>query len=325
MPNPTPGQVHVDQLLTDLSVAYLQSSTKYVADRVFPRVPVANRSNKYAVYSQADFLRSEVQKRQAGSQPARVGYNTDNTNTYSADEYAVEHIIDDQVRANANGPYMPEEDAVKFLTQKMLLAREVDFVTKFFSTAIWSGSTKTSGDMEGGTDFTKWSNAASTPIENLHKGMQVIESKNGFLPNKLVVNRKVWFDLKNHPDIVDRVKYTSRDAVSTDIVARLLGLDEILIAAAAKNSAAEEVAASNTYVAGANALLVYAAPSPGLMQPSGGYTFVWTGLIGSNEGQVVETYRDDRVVSDVVRMRAAWDQRVIAAPLGVLYHTASTN
>ncbi len=325
MPNPTPGQVHVDTLLTDLSVAFLQSSTKYVADRVFPRVPVANRSNIYAVYSQADFLRDEVAKRAAGSAPVRVGYGTDNTNKYSADEYAVEHIIDDQVRANANGPYMPEEDAVKFLTQKMLLRREIDWATKFFSTAIWIGSSKASGDMVGGTDFTKWSNAASTPIEDLHKEMQNVESKSGYLPNKLVVNRKVWFNLKNHPDIVDRVKYTSADAVSTDIVARLLGLDEILIAAAVKNSAPESLTYSGSYIEGSNALLVYAAPSPGLMQPSGGYTFVWTGLVGSNEGQVVETYRDDKVISDVIRMRAAWDHKVVSNTLGVLFNNASTN
>src|SRR3989442_915287 len=113
MPNPSPGQVHVDTLLTDLSVAFLQSSTKYVADRAFPRVPVANRSNIYALYSQADFLRDMVIPRGPGSAPVRIGYNTDNTNKYYAVEYAAEHIIDDQTRANANGPYMPEEDAVK--------------------------------------------------------------------------------------------------------------------------------------------------------------------------------------------------------------------
>jgi hypothetical protein len=125
VPNPTPGAVHVDVLLTDLSVAFLQSSTKYVADRAFPRVPVAKRSDIYAVYSQADFLRDEVAPRGPGAAPVRIGYNTDNTNKYYALEFAAEHIIDDQVRANASGPYMPEEDAVKFLTQKMLIKREV--------------------------------------------------------------------------------------------------------------------------------------------------------------------------------------------------------
>lgn len=324
MPNPTPGSLHIDSLLTDISVAYLQASDKFVADRVFPRVGVAKQSDKYAVYSQADFNRDEVDRRQAGSAAVRVGYRTDNTNGYICDEYAVEHAIDDQVRANASGPYNPEEDAVRFLVQKMMIRREMQFVTKFLSTGnIWTGSSD-GADLVGGTDFTRWSNAASSPVEDVSNQQARIESKTGFLCNKLVLNRQGWFDLKNHPDIVDRVKYTSDAPVSEGIVARLMGLDEILVAAAVKNTAVEGMAHSGAYIAGDNALLVYAAPSAGLMTPSGGYTFVWNGLLGSNEGQVVERYREDRVHSDIISVRATWDQKVIAASVGVLFTDCST-
>lgn len=324
MPNPTPGSLHVNGLLTDISVAFLQSSTKYVADRVFPRVPVQKASDQVAIYSQADFLRDEAQVRQAGAPAVRAGYRTSST-TYTADEWALAHAIDDQVRANADAPYMPEQDAVKFLTQKMMIKREVQFVANFMSTGnIWTGSSD-GADLVGGTDFTRWSNAASTPIEDITRAGARIETASGFLPNKLVVTRQGWNDLKNHPDIVDRVKHTSRDAVTTDLVARLLGLDDVLVAAAIRNSAAEGVAHVGARIVGDNALLVYAPASPGLMQPSGGYTFVWTGLIGSNNGQVIETYRDEDSVSDIVRIRAAWAQKRIAPSLGVLFTDASTN
>ncbi len=324
MPNPTAGQVHVDVLLTNISVAYLQSSTKFIADRLFPRVPVQRQSDKYARYDQGDFLRDEVDKRGPGAAPVRLGYRTSST-SYVADEWAAESAIDDQVRANVSAPFMPEENAVQFLTQKMMIKREKQFVTNFFSTGnLWTGSSN-GQDLVGGTAFTKWSNSASTPIEDIHKQMARIETNTGYLPNKLAVNRQVWFDLKNHPDIVDRVKYTSRDAVSTDIVARLLGLDEIVIAAAIQNTAQENTTATYAYLAGKNALLVYAAPSPSLMAPSGGYTFAWTGLIGSNEGQVIETYRDDRAISDIIRIRGAWAQKIIAPAVGVFFAGCSTN
>lgn len=325
MPNPTAGQVHVDVLLTDISVAYVQSSTKFVADRLFPMVPVQRQSDRYAVYNQGDFLRDEVDKRSPGAAPKRIGYNVSSTNTYTADEWAAEHAIDDQVRANVSGPYAPEEDATRFLTQKMMIRRERQFVTQFFSTGnLWTGSSDAQ-DLVSGTDFTAWSNAASSPIEDLHKQMSRIESNTGFLPNKLCINRQVWFDLKNHPDIVDRTKYTSRDAVSTDLVARLLGIDEVLVAAGVRNTKDEGLAHSGSYIAADNALLVYAAPSPSLMVPSGGYTFAWTGLIGSNQGQVIESYREDRNVSDIIRIRAAWSQKVIAANVGVFFKDCSTN
>jgi len=253
----------------------------------------------------------------------RLGYRTSST-SYTADEWAAENAIDDQVRANVSAPFAPEENAVSFLTQKMMIKRERQFITNFMSTGnIWTGSSD-GQDLIGGTDFTRWSNAASTPIEDIHGQMARIEAATGFLPNKFAINRQTWFDLKNHPDIVDRVKYTTRDAVSTDIVARLLGIDEILVAAGIQNTAMENVPGTFSYLAPDNALLVYAAPSPALMAPSGGYTFAWTGLIGSNEGQVIETYRDDRAVSDIIRIRAAWAQKVVAPAVGVFFKDCST-
>lgn len=323
MPNPTPGALHVNRPLTDVSVAYLQDAKKYVADRVFPRISVAKQSDTIATYNQGDFLRDEVEKRAAGSASVRIGYRTGST-SYVCDEWDAEQAIDDQVVANADAPFSPTMDAAKFLTQKMLIKREVEFVTNFFSTGnIWTGSSD-AADLVSGTDFVAWSNAASTPIEDVHNQQSRIEGKNGYLPNKMVITRQGWFDLKNHPDIVDRVKHVSKDSITTDIVANLFGLDEVLVAAAVRNTAAEGNAHSGSYIAGDNALLVYAPPAPSLMTPSGGYTFVWSGLMGSQEGQAIDTYREDKSKSDIVRITAAWAQKRIAPTLGVLFTNCST-
>ena len=323
MPNPTVGSLHQDTYLTDMSVATVQSSTKYVADKVFPIVPVQKQSDKIRIYSQADFLRDEVQKRAPGSPVEESGYRLSST-SYIADEWGLAHAIDDQQRANADAPLSPEEDATVFLTQKMLIKREREWVTNFFSTGnIWTGSSDAQ-DLVSGTDFTAWSNAASTPIEDIQARQVRIEQATGFLPNKLVVSRQGWFDLRNHPDIVDRVKHTSGEAVTTAVVARLMDLDDVLVAAAVRNSAGEGLANTGAYIAGDNALLVHSPANPGLMQPSAGKTFVWTGLIGSNNGQVIETYREDRRVSDVVRIRAAWAQKRITPALGTLFTNCST-
>ena len=323
MPNPTPGQVHVDSLLTDESVAYLQSSTQFVADRVFPLVGVQKASGKIAQYSKADFLRDEAAKRAPGAPSQRAGYGTSST-TYNCDEWDLAHAIDDQVIANADDPYAPESDAVKFLTQKMLISREVQWASKFFSTGnIWTGSSD-GADLVSGTDFVAWSNAASTPLEDIANRCVLVEKNTGFLPNKLVVARQGWMDLKNHPDIVDRVKHTSPDAVTTDIVARLMGLDEILVTAGVRNTAGEGLSHSGSYIAGDNALLVYAPESPSLMAPASGLTLVWDGLLGSNTGQVIDRYRDDDAKSEVIRITAAYGHKKVAGDLGVFFTNCST-
>lgn len=324
MPNPTPGAVHVNGLLTDISVAFIQEQDKFVAPRVFPMVPVEQKSDIYAQYNRGDFMRDEVQQRAAGAPYVRLGYRTDNTATYNCFEYGAEHPIDDQVRANASGPYNPEVDGVKYLTQKMLIKMERDWTSKFYSTNIWTGSSD-ADDLVGGTDFVRWSNAASDPIERIHNDMYSVETKTGFMPNKLVIGRQVWFDLKNHPDIVDRYKHTSSNSITTDMVARLLELDEILVSGAIYNTAAEGVTHSMARVASDNALLVYSAPSPSLMLPSGGYTFMWNGLVrGANNGVAIETYREDNVSSDILRVKGAWDHKVVTADCGVFYSDCST-
>jgi hypothetical protein len=325
MPNPTAGSLHVDGLLTDFSVGFVQGSDKFVADKVFPLVPVMKRSDRYAIYNQSDFQRDDVAVRESGAPAARVGYRTDHTNTYYCSEFALEFAVGDDVRANQDGPYNVDEDAVKYLAQKMLIRRELDFVTKFMSTQeIWDGSSD-GQNLISGTDYTAWSNAASTPIEDILKEQSLVEQKTGFLPNKLVLNRQVWNDLMQHPDIVDRVKHTSDAPISQGIVARLMGLDEILVAAAISSTNAEGMTNAGSYIVKDNALLVYAPSSPGLMTPSGGYTFAWNGLLaGANYGQVIERYREDKVVADVFRIRAAWDQKVITAACGVLFENAST-
>lgn len=324
MPLPTPGDVHVDTLLTGISVAYANTADKFVADRVFPKVPVQSRSGKYATYNKGDFLRDEMKNRGPGSESAGGGFRT-STSNYFCDVFAYHVDVDDQTVANATSPFEPVRDATQYLVQKELIKREVVFASNFFTTSIWTGGKKASGsngDLVAGTDFVKWNDASSTPIEDVQNQSAEIEAVTGLLPNTLVVNRRVAMALRNHPDIVDRIKYTQGQPVGEDLIARLLGVDRLLVAAGVKNSGAEGATTSADYIAGNNALLVYAAPSASLMTPSGGYTFVWSGYSGSQDGRRIKRFRVETVASDRVEIEATWDQRLVAADVGAFFSGA---
>jgi len=47
MANPTVHDVHIDGPLANISIAYRNSG--YIADQVFPNVPVTKKSDKYFV------------------------------------------------------------------------------------------------------------------------------------------------------------------------------------------------------------------------------------------------------------------------------------
>ena len=58
MPSPTQADVHINVPLTNVSVAYMQSSSSFIADKVFPKVPVNKQSDLYWKYSKSDWRRS---------------------------------------------------------------------------------------------------------------------------------------------------------------------------------------------------------------------------------------------------------------------------
>ena len=73
MGQPTPTDAHVDRVLTNISIAYMQEATNFIASRVFPIVPTARQTDKYFTYDQEDWFRLEAKKRAACTEAAGRG------------------------------------------------------------------------------------------------------------------------------------------------------------------------------------------------------------------------------------------------------------
>ena len=65
---PTPSAVHVNRPLTNISIACIQEARNFIAAEAFPVVPVQNQSDRYFIYSAADFHRDEMQLRAPGTE-----------------------------------------------------------------------------------------------------------------------------------------------------------------------------------------------------------------------------------------------------------------
>ena len=75
MAQPTANDVHIDAILTNISVAYIQDQNAFVASKVFPTIPVEKQSDKYFVYTKGDWFRDEAQLRAPATESAGSGYN----------------------------------------------------------------------------------------------------------------------------------------------------------------------------------------------------------------------------------------------------------
>ena len=325
---PQPSDVHVNQFLTDVSVAFAQDPGKFVAETVFPAVPVPKQSDYFATFPLSSFVTNNMRRRGPGSAAAEAQY-TVSKDSYFCDVFALAKLIDDQERANQDAPFNADRDATVYLTTQEMIARENEWGSAFFTTSVWTGGVKaagTAGDLVGGTDFTKWDDAASDPLGDIATQAGNIEAATGFWPTDLTVTRPVWNALKNHPDILARITGGSTIGnpalVTRQLVAGLMEIERINVSAAVQNTAQENLTATIGYILGKHALLTYRPPAAGLLVPSAGYTFVWTGLTGSQDGRRILRYRVDEKHSDKIEIEATWAQKVVSATLGAFFQNA---
>lgn len=331
MSQPTARAVHVDQPLTNISIAFLQNASNFVAGQVFPNLPVAKQSDLYYTFDRGYFNRDEAKKRAPGTEAAKVGFELA-TDSYFADVWAVKHGIPDQIAANADAVLNLERSAAELVMHKLLIRREKDWATNFFTAGKWTT------DIDGVADSTagpgtgkvvKWSDQTSgDPIANVRTGKTAVLESTGFEPNTMVVNQRVVDALVDHPDIVDRIKYSggvgnnNPARTSLSALAQLFEVDRILVMKGIENTGAEGDANAHSFIGGNHALLCYAAPTPGIMTPSAGYTFSWQGYLGQSNTFGAATkrrYRDELETTEV-EGAMAMDQKLVAADLGYLFN-----
>jgi len=312
--NPVQGDVHVNGPLGNISVAHIQSAAGFVAGRAFPGISSDKQSDLYYRYPRGEFNRNMMRKRAAGAQSAGAGYKVD-TDTYSADVWALHKDIPDQVRANADSPLNMDRDATIFLTQQSLLNREIEWTSSFFTAGVWTTDV---------TPGTLWSASGSTPIADIRTGVKTVLESTGFKPNTLILGYEVYNVLIDHADIIDRVVYGAQPGriSQADIpeFKSLLKIDNILVMEGIQNTANEGASDVHAFIGGKNALLCYAAPTPGIMTPSAGYTFNWSGMFGAQaEGARMKKFRMEAEASDRVEIESAYVQKVVSADLGYFF------
>lgn len=304
---PTVQDVHINRPLTDMSVAYLQQPSDFVADKVFPFVPVPNKSDSYYVYERADFFRSQAQKRGDSTESAGSGWNL-TTDTYNCENFAIHKDVSDNVRANADAALRPDQEATTFVTQQLQLVREVEWMSAYFQAGVWPQS----------TPAILWDAAGSTPIQDIRAQIVGVKEATGYRPNTIVMDPYTWAVLADHPDFQDRIKYTQTGILTQALMGAILDIEpsRIFVAWGVQNTAAEGATEANSFLANKALLLCYSAPSPGLMTPSAGYTFGWTGLLGSGAfGNRIKRFRMEHLNADRVEGELSFDVRQVAADL----------
>ncbi len=302
----------VDPMLTNVAIGY--TNDQYIADLVMPTFAVSKQSGKHFVYDKSRFRAPKNNaKRGTGSPSDETTLTFTTGNAYYCEDHALKHFVADEDVDNAITPTDPYQDATEFLSEQHLISKEIEVATALTDTGTMTSNTTLAGTSQW-SDFSN-----SNPISDIRTGMQTIHSSIYKNPNTLILGKQVFDKIVDHPAFTERVKYSQLGVMTTDLLARIVGVERVIIAAAGKNTAKEGQTDSMSYIWGKNAILAYVAPRIAPKMVTLGLNYTWKQmqverLRGSNEQDRKGTY---------IRLGDNYyDENIVAATAGYLIKNA---
>jgi hypothetical protein len=309
MPSPSSS---LATLRPDLAESFMEfdlamDAQGFISNQVFPVVEVAQQSGNFGKIPVEQLLQSRDTKRAPGSGYARGNFTFDDA-TYACQEHGAEEPVDDREAAM----YRDYFDAELIASQRAYSA-VLRNAEQRVADALFNPSTFTPTSVSN-----EWDDATNaTPLTDVEAAVQSIYDASGLWANSLIINQKVFRNLRNCDQIIDRINSAGAGSpskasdVTMQMLAEVFALDRIIVAGASKNTAKEGQDASISQIwSGEYAMVAKLATSSDFREPCVGRTFHWS-ADGSSIGGTVETYRDESVRSDITRVRHDVDEIVL--------------
>lgn len=301
---PNMENIHIDVMLGNISIAYKNEG--FVAEQIFPIVPVKKDSDKYGVYGKENFRIDESLV--ADKTPTKeIGWNI-TQESYQTQDYGYHALISNKEKLNADKPINLRIDTTEMITEKIKLGREKRVLDIIFdNTKITQTSALTTTN--------KWSDYDdSDPGANFITAKNAIKLATGKNPNVAVLTEDVYNTLVEHPYFIEKIKYSMKGIVTADLMAQVWGLKKVLVSGTLYESATEGQTSSLARTNTKKALFCYVNPKPGLKTLTLGYTL-------QSKKPVVTGWHDRSRRSDVIEVIETTDEKLVAAACGYLFTT----
>ena len=312
MPQLTPGAARViDPILSTIAQGF--QNNEMIASALFPSVSVPVRGGRIITFGKEDFMLYGTQ-RAPGENTKRVQFG------YSGGNYAlVDYGLEGQVPIEVlqEGLAVPSIDhgamAVRKVSNIMALRLEKQAADMARNAAAYAVPNKvTLAGTAQWSDFT----GVSQPILVIENAKEAVRAATGKRPNTIVMGAAVMARLRQHPLIVDRMKYTGRDVATAEILAALFGVQKVLVGDAIWSN---DAGTAFTDVWGRDVVVAYTelGSVADMGAPSYGYTYTLDGY-----PLVEESYYDRNTKSWVFPVTRAEAPVLASASAGYLITNA---
>jgi len=225
MPQMTAGQARViDPILSTVAQGY--QNAELVGNALFPVVPVDQRGGKIISFGKEDFQLYNT-GRAPGAKTSRVQFGHA-AGSYALEQHSLEGLVPFEILQEANQvPGIDYSKVAVMKTQNIIALRnekaQADLAT---NAANYAASNKTT--LAGTSQWSDYT-GTSNPSKDIAAAIEVVRSKVGKRANTVLISASVFAALKNHPLIIDRIKYTGRDVVTVELLASLWDVKRVVV------------------------------------------------------------------------------------------------
>ena len=327
MPSPTSSlATQRPDLATFLEFDLESENAGYIASQVLPVMSVASQAGNFGKIPLEQLLQQRETRRAPGAGYARGNWTFDKA-TYATEEHGAEEPVDDREAKMYAEYFDAEQVSTMRAFSSVLRNAEQRVADAIFNATTWTGSPLTT------VVTNEWdSNHTTTavPITDVEAAVNKVYDGSGLWPNALIINRKVFRNLRNLDQIIDRIESAGAgnpskpSDITEQMLAAVFDLDYVIVAGTSKNGAKEGQAATPTQIWSSEyAMVCRIATGNDMREACIGRTFHWSND-GSSIGGTVESYRDEVIRGNVIRVRHDVDEVVLYPQAGHLLSNVTT-
>jgi hypothetical protein len=309
---PEPRNLHVDTLLTDMSIKYRNEAM--IWPLVLPVVKVTKRSDKFLKYNKEDSYRLSNDQIGPKSLPNEVDWGKSDDN-YSVKDHALADWVAQEAVDNADAPIQVEIDTNDFLNLALDLDQEQRVAALVFAAGTYPAGNKVqlAGDSQ-------WGGNADDPIGDLLTAIETCFQR----ANTVVMGSETWKKFRALPEILDAVKGATRyqgspgGLATVDEVKGLFEVQNWLVGRARYISSKEGQAAAYARLWGKHCAALHLEAEPSIRSVTFGVTF------SEMLKQTMTDFDNKRGTKGAYYYKVAWnsDEKVIASDLGYFIEDA---
>lgn len=220
----TPQQTRVvDPINTNVVRGYRQAM--FIATFLFPAVGVRQYGGQVIEFGKEAF-RLYNSRRARGAATKRVRFG------YEGKPYAVPHrSLEGQVAYEdlLDAARVPGIDLSRGAVNLTMRSLALDIEVEAAQLALDPAGYGTNNKRKITTSTQKWTHKDSDPAGDLNAGKEAVRRGTGVYPNTLAIGPAVFNALREHPALKERVKYTSRESITAEMLAQLLDVERVVV------------------------------------------------------------------------------------------------